>query len=98
MCAARMASYMNVRRRSLSWEHKKPLVGDTVTIDVLEENPPTGNIIQLRQRKNELIRPAVANVDQALIIFAMTDPKPNFQLLDRFLVMMERQDIRACSA
>lgn len=74
-------------------EHKKPLVGDTVTIDVLEENPPTGNIIQLRQRKNELIRPAVANVDQALIIFAMTDPKPNFQLLDRFLVMMERQDI-----
>lgn len=74
-------------------EQKKPLVGDMVTIDVLDENPPTGNIIRLQQRKNELIRPAVANVDQALIIFAMTDPKPNFHLLDRFLVMMGRQDI-----
>ncbi len=74
-------------------EHKKPLVGDMVTIDILEECPPSGNIVDLHERKNELIRPAVANIDQALIIFAMTEPKPNFQLLDRFLVTMERREI-----
>ena len=34
-------------------------------------------------RKNSLIRPAVANVDQAFVIFAMENPKPNFMLLDR---------------
>lgn len=74
-------------------EHKKPLVGDTVTIDKIEPDPPTGNIIRLHERKNELVRPAVANVDQALIIFAMKEPKPNYQLLDRFLIMMRRQEI-----
>lgn len=74
-------------------EHKKPLVGDVVTIDILEKCPPSGNIVGLHERKNELIRPAVANIDQALIIFAMTEPKPNFQLLDRFLVTMECQEI-----
>lgn len=74
-------------------EHKKPLVGDGVTIDVIDTAPPTGNIVRLHERKNELIRPAVANVDQALILFAMTEPKPNYQLLDRFLIMMRRQGI-----
>lgn len=74
-------------------EHKKPLVGDMVTIDKIAEHPPTGNIVRLHERKNELIRPAVANIDQALVIFAMTEPKPNYQLLDRFLIMMERQKI-----
>ena len=42
-----------------------------------------------------MIRPAVANVDQALVIFAMDNPKPNFMLLDRFLIMMEREDVPA---
>lgn len=44
-------------------------------------------------RHSELIRPAVANVDQALVIFAITKPQPNFNLLDRFLIMMQQQDI-----
>ncbi len=44
-------------------------------------------------RRNSLIRPAVANVDQAFLIFAMENPKPNFLLLDRFLIMMEQQGI-----
>ena len=42
-------------------------------------------------RKNELIRPAVANIDQALVVFAAAKPNPHFNLLDRFLVMMETQ-------
>ena len=71
----------------------KPLVGDTVEIDVLSEADREGNLKRILPRKSELIRPAVANVDQALVIFACRDPEPNFQLLDRFLVMMEMQDI-----
>ena len=44
-------------------------------------------------RKNSLIRPAVANVDQALVVFAVHRPAPNYNLLDRFIVMMEKHDI-----
>lgn len=76
-------------------EKKRPLVGDNVEITVLDEDTREGNLVQILPRKSELIRPAVANVDQALIIFAMADPKPNFMLLDRFLVMMEMNGVSA---
>ncbi|MDO4489935.1 MAG: ribosome small subunit-dependent GTPase A [Lachnospiraceae bacterium] len=68
---------------------QKPLVGDEVRIQVLDEETKTANIVELLPRKNELIRPAVANIDQAIVIFALKDPEPNRALLDRFLVMME---------
>lgn len=74
-------------------EKCKPLVGDEVEIEVLEEEVKTGNIVEIHSRKNELIRPAVANIDQALVIFAVTDPVPHLNLLDRFLVMMEQAEI-----
>ena len=71
----------------------KPLVGDDVEIDIISEEKKTGNVAAILPRKNALIRPAVANVDQALLIFAAASPNPNFNLLDRFLVMMGRQDV-----
>jgi len=71
----------------------KPLVGDNVRLSVLNESEKTGNIEEILPRKNELIRPAVANVDQALVIFAAAKPKPNFNLLDRFLIMMRYQEV-----
>ena len=71
----------------------KPLVGDNVEIDILDETEQEGNITKIYERSNELIRPAVANVNQALIIFAAKNPKPNYNLLDRFLMMMEKQDV-----
>jgi len=67
----------------------KPLVGDDVEIEVLDEEMKTGNIIRILPRKNELIRPAVANIDQVLLVFAILQPSPHYNLLDRFLVMME---------
>ncbi len=70
-------------------EKIKPLVGDNVEIEVLEEEEKTGNIIQVFPRSNELIRPAVANIDQVLLVFAVVRPSPHYNLLDRFLVMME---------
>ncbi len=74
-------------------DNKKPLVGDDVEITVLDEKDREGNLIRILPRRNSLIRPAVANVDQVFVIFALEDPKPNFMLLDRFLIMMEREGI-----
>ena len=74
-------------------EKIKPLVGDNVEIEVLNEEPKEGNIIKILPRKNELIRPAVANIDQALVVFAVAKPDPHFNLLDRFLVMMETKNL-----
>ena len=71
----------------------KPLVGDNVEITILDEEKAQGNIDQILPRKNSLIRPAVANIDQAMVLFAITHPAPNLNLLDRFLVMMEIQEI-----
>ncbi len=74
-------------------EKLKPLIGDVVEIDILDETEKKGNIIEILERKNELIRPAVANIDQALVVFAVAKPKPHFNLLDRFLIMMESKGI-----
>ena len=71
----------------------KPLVGDFVEVSILDEENKKGNIDEVLERKNELIRPAVANIDQALVIFAIKKPEPNLNLLDRFLIMMEQKDI-----
>ena len=74
-------------------EGKKPLVGDDVEFEVIDESTGEGSIDKLLARKNELIRPAAANVDGALVMFAAASPTPNFGILDRFLVMMKRQNI-----
>ena len=71
----------------------KPLVGDDVDISILDETELKGNIDKILPRKNALIRPSVANVDQALVLFSVTQPEPNLNLLDRFLVMMEVQEV-----
>lgn len=77
------------------YKNIKPLVGDNVEIEVLDEDLKTGNIIDILDRDNELIRPAVANIDQALVVFALKSPVPNLNLLDRFLVMMETQNVES---
>ena len=74
-------------------EKIKPLVGDDVEMEVISAEEKTGNVSEILPRKNQLIRPAVANVDQALVIFASVKPMPNFNLLDRFLLMMRRQGV-----
>lgn len=66
----------------------RPVVGDDVTFTVLDETSGEGNIHEILPRRNVLVRPAAANVDQALVVFAITQPDPNLNLLDRFLVMM----------
>jgi len=74
-------------------DHQKPLVGDDVEMDVLDRGKRLGNIRELLPRRSELIRPAVANIDQALVIFSIVKPRPSFNLLDRFLIMMAQQEM-----
>lgn len=74
-------------------DNRKPLVGDNVEIEILDEAEKLGNIDGILPRKSEIIRPAVANIDQALVIFSIVKPQPNFNLLDRFLIMIKQQNI-----
>lgn len=71
----------------------KPLVGDNVEIETVGAEHASGNIVRINVRKNEIIRPAVANIDQAVIIFSISKPQPSLNLLDRFLIMMKQQNV-----
>ncbi len=75
------------------YKNQKPLVGDQVEFEIINQEEATGNIVAISERKNSLIRPEVANIDQVLLVFAVKSPAPNLNLLDRFLVMMESQGI-----
>ncbi|MDF2838024.1 MAG: ribosome small subunit-dependent GTPase [Paenibacillus sp.] len=70
-----------------------PLVGDRVAY-VLTENGE-GTVTELRERSSELIRPPVANIDLAILVFSVTEPALNLQLLDKFLVHIEHAGIEA---
>ena len=69
-----------------------PLVGDEVIFQA--ENDLEGYILEVKERKNSLVRPPVANVDQAILVFSATEPDFSTALLDRFLVLIEFNQIR----
>ncbi|MGN0300943.1 MAG: ribosome small subunit-dependent GTPase A [Lachnospiraceae bacterium] len=71
----------------------RPLVGDDCIINILDEKNRLANITSILPRHSEIIRPAVANVDQAMIIFAISRPEPNFNLLDRFIIQISQKDL-----
>ncbi|SHJ55499.1 ribosome biogenesis GTPase [Clostridium cavendishii DSM 21758] len=76
------------------FRHKdmKPMVGDNVIISI-EKNK--GAIEDILDRSSELIRPTVANISQAFVVFAIKNPDLNFDLLNRFLVLCEHNEIHA---
>lgn len=72
----------------------KPLVGDVVDIEITCLADMEANITKIHPRKNDLYRPAVANVDQILLVTALKEPEPNLRVLDRFLIQMERKGLK----
>lgn len=68
-----------------------PLPGDHV---VYRRDVPEGSIEEIHERTNDLIRPAIANVSQAFLVFALVDPDINWTLLNHFLLVMEQKEIR----
>ncbi len=67
----------------------KPLVGDRVVIEPDQFAADEGVIVDVLKRRSELLRPPVANVDQAIIVVATAKPKPNIHLLDKMLLSCE---------
>lgn len=76
----------NFRNRNLT-----PLVGDEVVFE--SENLTDGYLLELLPRKNELVRPTVANVDLGIVVASLLEPKFSYNLLDRFLVTLESKEI-----
>lgn len=74
-------------KRGISKNKITPLVGDEVVFQA--ENDLEGYIMEVKSRKNELIRPPIANVDQAILVFSAVEPEFSTVLLDRFLVLVE---------
>ncbi|KGR87588.1 ribosome small subunit-dependent GTPase A [Lysinibacillus odysseyi] len=64
-----------------------PLVGDIV--DYTKDGESDGYVMKIHPRKNELVRPPIANIDQAILVFSVKEPDFNTVLLDRFLVVLE---------
>lgn len=69
-----------------------PLVGDFVQFDI--NDPQKGYIIEIDERKNELVRPPISNIDQAIIVSSAITPEFSPLLLDRFLVLIEAKRIK----
>jgi ribosome small subunit-dependent GTPase A len=71
----------------------KPLVGDFVDMDIINEENAAGHIIEILPRKNMLIRPAVSNVDVIAIVQSVASPKPRPYLMDKYFINMQKYDI-----
>ena len=74
-------------------ENVKPLPGDDVLFEITDEKDGEGAVTEILPRRNTLIRPAVANVDRVLLVFSVLRPDPNFNLIDRLLLTIRRQDV-----
>ncbi|CEN89519.1 ribosome small subunit-dependent GTPase A [Paraclostridium sordellii] len=68
-----------------------PLVGDHVKMSIVDEENKKGVLEEIEKRDTELLRPPIANVNKAIIVFAIKNPNPNLSLLDRFIVLAERE-------
>jgi ribosome biogenesis GTPase len=74
-------------------EKVTPLVGDNVKINIIDEENKKGVLEEIEDRDTELVRPPIANVNKAIIVFAIKNPNPNLSLLDRFIVLAERESL-----
>lgn len=83
--------YMAKARGNFRVKDKKPLVGDNVEIEALEENK--AYITKLIERKNEIKRPNIANIDKLLVFITINNPPLNLYNLDKYLAMCEYLNI-----
>ena len=82
------------RARGIFRKNKQtPLVGDRVKISIVDEDKKIGMVEEIDKRDTELIRPPISNVEKALIVFAVKNPTPHLSLLDRFIVLAEKENL-----
>lgn len=75
----------NFRKRKI-----KPLVGDKVSYDATGD---LGYILEILPRENSLVRPPIANIDQAIVVTSAAEPNFSSNLLDKILINIEHNDI-----
>ncbi|MDO4721539.1 MAG: ribosome small subunit-dependent GTPase A [Peptostreptococcaceae bacterium] len=80
-------------RGVLKREEGLPLVGDFVEVSIVDEQEKEGVIEKVEPRTSSLLRPPIANVTKALLIFGVKDPRPNLSLIDRFIVHAEKESL-----
>lgn len=89
-------TYVTKPRGNFRHQQLKPLVGDRVVIEVDSKDVTSeGRLVEILPRKNTLIRPTIANVDEAFVVFSLIEPDFSYHLLDYFLVNIESYDIHA---
>lgn len=81
-------------RGILKREEGLPLIGDFAEVSIVDENEREGVIESVYPRINSLLRPPIANVTKALLIFGIKDPRPNLSLIDRFIVLAEKEGLQ----
>lgn len=69
-----------------------PIAGDICEIEEISDS--VGNIVKIDKRKNEFIRPPIANIDNMFIVFAAANPMPVTLLIDKLTVIAEKQGIK----
>lgn len=72
-------------------EDIRPVVGDNVEAIIINEN--TGYIESVYERKNQLLRPRISNVDQVIIVMSIKSPNINLNLLDKYILMLEKSQV-----
>ncbi len=90
--------YMCLPRARLKKEHVRIHVGDRVRLDELDEGNKTATVAEVVERFNLLPKPAIANVDQVVLVFAADQPPFNPLMLDRFLVLVAQSGIASAIA
>ncbi len=68
-----------------------PMVGDEVSIEIQKDG--NGYIQSIQERINEFVRPPVSNIEQMVVVVALADPEPNFDIIDKFLVAAEQNEV-----
>ena len=71
----------------------KPSVGDIADIDIARGDADTGVVVKIHERRNYFLRPPVANIEQFVVVSSLTDPKPNFSVIDKFLAVAEMNNV-----
>ena len=84
--------YQTRARGNFRKKGQTPYVGDWVEFSADQQSE--GYILAISERKNELVRPPIVNIDQAVVLVSVREPDLNLNLLDRFLVLLEHKGIK----
>ncbi len=94
--ASEDGSIVECRARGIFRKNKlTPLTGDRVVFSVIDPDRKKGSIDEIKERSTVFTRPAVANVNQMIIVIAAKSPEPDLMLVDKLLVTAEKQEIKS---